>query len=805
MLDGSFWRISLVTLILLLPGAIAASPSATLQGPVSLQGQDITDVALEPTGQFAMIVVAVDPAKIGGIGLPTQQTKNDLLPCDFGPVDRPSSGVGCPRALNHRAGYGDATLGTAQSVAATSFIPSGGIVARYAVGGPSDTVSYWTNIQETATWERKTENRQAVVNVSISPNASRIFATTMPANPSGGGELFVYDTAGAGSLAWSMPLNDAGGNTGAVRPTSLHHARNADVLAVGTTSGVLFLKASAARPQTTAATRPLDTSGAVTEVVLASHGRAAVAGTTTGVYYIPLENGVPAPLSWNRGLLEGASRVALSGDGERFAAASGSKVFFYRHLNDSRIGESFGEPCSSTLSGCFDLGAPVTDLVYDEKGTLLVALAGNKVFGFGPTRSAPIWVFDATASDKGALDGPLRKVSVSDDGRRIVVAGKTKVMSYVTRTSVSAAFEQQGQLPIVPQNPLTLPLKVTNTGSLPDNYTFVVRRPVGWNGENPGDLALLPDESGVVNLTVDAPLGTNPGIFSVSVEVRSKLLADHRKDNLLTTASLNLTVPRAVNLLVTTAEERFTIAAGEERTIPVTIRNQGNAEGLVNLSATQQLSGGSSWDVRFARDQVPISAGGEQTVNMLVLAPRTGASGERNLLTIHAKEGTLVDAIRNITLYVDPEFRAELTASNASLAFAAGELQTVRVTIHNRGNTDDTYNVTGLVSPPAYQNDWRFTIDTPSLTIERGASKTVTVTIRPGVAEPRDASLNIRAISQGSLAEEEGTISISLVAKPREVTPTEDGFDIPAPGATLVVSMVALAVLLARTRRGGLE
>ena len=34
-------------------------------------------------------------------------------------------------------------------------------------------------------------------------------------------------------------------------------------------------------------------------------------------------------------------------------------------------------------------------------------------------------------------------------------------------------------------------LDVLNTGSLPDNYTFVVTRPVGWGGENPASIARI--------------------------------------------------------------------------------------------------------------------------------------------------------------------------------------------------------------------------------------------------------------------------------------------------------------------------
>src|SRR5439155_860018 len=193
----------------------------------------------------------------------------------------------------------------------------------------------------------------------------------------------------------------------------------------------------------------------------------------------------------------GAQRVALSLSGEYFAAAAANKIYFYHYTG----GSSFASPVGQSFAT--EDGSSFTDIAYDSSGSLLVAIAGPRVYGFGRASNVPVWTFDATAAAAGALDLPLKRLVVSDRAERILVAGP----------------------------------------------------------------------------------------------------------------ALNMTVPRAVVLNVT-AEDRVTTlrAGGTPVPIPITIRNRGNADGVVNLTATQALSRGSSWPVRFQLEQVTVPVGGEKTV-----------------------------------------------------------------------------------------------------------------------------------------------------------------------------------------------
>lgn len=791
MLDDSFARWIIVGLVasLVVPGVLAAPPATNLETAASTDGQDITGLALDPTGQYVVAVVNMGPTKL--LPLPGQTPQRDIYSCDFGAVSSVNRGVGCA-GINHANGYSSTSTGSAQAV---DYMFNSTFGGRFAVAGPGTTISMWSGLESNPRWETNTSTGNTALNVSISPSATRVVAGVAPANPSAAGSIEVY-AGGAGSTGqsplWTWPLDDA-------RPTSMDFARTGKFLAVGTTKGVIFLNPDGPQPQTLAATHPVDTGAAVRQLAVARDGQAVAAATARGVYFIPMfTNGTPQELRWSRDLAGGAQRVALSLDGERFAAASGTKIYFYRHLNTGNVAEQAGEP--------YDTGSPVGDLAYDATGSLLVAVSGSRVYGFGPDDSAPAWSFDATTTSRGALDAPLRKVVVSDGGERIVVAGKTKFMPYRTTATATASFLDVDRAAVKPGETARFTFTVTNTGSIADNYTFLANFPVGWNGAGPDTVTLGPDKTATLNLTVDVPAGQSPGVYSVSVQIRSQYLATHGATNAAVAGPAhNFTIPRSVVLNVTTLEERIPqLRAGGEQTVPVTIRNRGNAEGVVNLTVDQLLTRGSSWNVYFTTPQVRIPGGAERIVNMVITAPNDAASGDRNDITIIAREGPIgqvanSEARRLVTVYVDPKFGAELTAPNSSYEFAPGELRSILVKVLNTGNTDDVYNITTTVTPSGVVNDWRVSVDKTNVTIPRGESRTITVGVRPGVSDPREASLVVKAISKGSGESESSATTIALL--PKQATTTPETSLIPAPGLGIVLALVGLAAVA--VRRGG--
>lgn len=794
MLSRTTRRLTLATFLLaallLSPVALARPPVANRDAPDNTGGQEISDLDLDPTGRFATAVVVYDtskiiPTPIGGLpGTSPTNTHKDIFACDFGPANLPRSGSGC-RGINHAS---TSSGNPAQSVDVTSYSGSSGLTPVYAVGGPGDGLSFWFHSSDTARFAKAVGN--PVTNVSVAPDGTRVVAGVSPTNVGSAGKVVVYGSDG--ELKWELDLQDRQGNP--ARPTSLAFSGDGKVLVVGTTRGLLFLDVYGSKPTSLVqSAAPIDTTGAVTKVIVSRTGSAVVAGTTDGIYYVPLVNHRPqSGATWNRGVTDGVSDVAMSLDGERFAAASGTRIHFYRHIEGPLVAEQ--------LPASHDAGARVNDIAYDSSGSLLVAVAGDSVLGFGPAKTTPLWTFKATETARGALDLPLRKVAVSDSGERFVVAGRTKLMAYTNVVSATASFGNAGPVSVVPATPLATAFTLTNTGSLPDNYTFVVKAPVGWSATSPSNLALDPDQSAPVNLTVEAPPGTAPGVYPLTVELRSRATSGGH----LTTAFLNLSLPRAVALALDTQDEKVLLRQGGEETVTFTVRNLGNAEGLVNLSATQAVSDGSSWGARFSQDQVRIAAGASADVDLVLTAPAQGASGARNVVTVRAREGD-TEAVRVVTAYVNAQFGAEVSTGNTSVEFKPGESRTLSVTIRNTGNTEDTFNVTYTVTPPLAESDWKVTLaEDLKVTLAQGASKTISVAIRPAVAEPRDASLTLRAVSQGSPALAENSAVVILASRPADATPTEDGSSpIPAPSPLALLALVGVAALVAR--RGGLR
>jgi len=292
--------------------------------------------------------------------------------------------------------------------------------------------------------------------------------------------------------------------------------------------------------------------------------------------------------------------------------------------------------------------------------------------------------------------------------------------------------------------------------------------------------------------------------------VRSQLLFDQGASKTsLAGPGVNFTIPRAVVLNVTTSDDRLPpLRVGGDITEPVTIRNLGNAEAVVNLSATQIVSRGAQWPVRFDTDHdIRIAAGGEVTVSMIVSAPSDAASGDRDDITILAREGrpgvdaVISDATKLVTVYVDPHFGSELSSLNASFEFLPGELKQIPVTIQNSGNTEDTYNVTFTITPATFQNDWRVTLDHDHFTIPRGERRTIILTVRPGVSNPREATLLVKAASKGSGETETSTITLSLAGKLPPTTASHN--PIPDVAPALAAGIVAVAALVRRGRRPG--
>ena len=809
MYDGRLTSVAILSLLLLAPLATAAPPSSNLPSAESMDGQDITDMAADPTGQFMAAVVAFDNAKATSGLIPGSSAHDDVYRCNFGPSSAPTSGSGCTGLRHDSAVVVAATQppNAPQRVSAAS-INQGGSQGIFAVVGPDRYISLWRSTSEQPDWTRATENNDPALNVTLllrgstEPSSWRVIVGTAPTTVTAGGRI-ESRFGNNGTLDWSLALQSPEGAN--VRPTSLATSRDATgvgsfVLAVGTTDGVLFAEAGGARPSTPLGA--LAQADAVHKVELSRDGKYVVVGASNGVFLATLERSgariqPKANEIYNRGFGgTGAQDVAISGDGSRFAAAAGNEIHFFRRLDTAGLAEPTGAP--------YNAGARVADIAYDERGQILVAIAGNRVMAFGPNKNTPMWEFDATDNARGGLDGPLRRVAVSDDAQRILVAGKTEVMAYSSIISVEASVTSAtGATSLQPTQSATLLLAVRNTGSLADNYTFSVVPPVGWTASSIDGIRLSPNETQTVRFNVTAPAGQAPGIFGTQVRVRSQATDDlaavrNQPTTYIAGPSFNLTIPRSVVLKVEAPDERVILRQGGEQTVAVTLRNEGNADGIVNLSARQELTRGSSWDVRFQpSEQVTVPASGSATVNVVIRPLNDAGSGDRNIITIRAREGETVEATDQITAYVDAQFGAELRAHPAAWEFYPGQTHIITLNVTNAGNTEDVYNLSAVITPTSVVSDWRVTLESTQITVARGETKRVAVTVKAVASDARDATLTLRAQSQNSLDRQETTLPISLTTIPRPTTPEDRSF-VPGPAPLAILAGVALLALLRR-------
>lgn len=810
--DGRLTRLAIVFLLLLAPLATGAPPSSNLSTAETTDGQDITDMAADPSGQFVMAVVAFDNAKATSGLLPGSPTHDDVYRCNFGPSDRPTSGAGCSGLRHNGQTITAATQppNAPQRVAATS-INTVGRQGVFAVVGPDRYISLWRTTSDTPDWTQAAKDDYPATNVTLlvvdpqRPDTWRVLVGTAPTSPALSGRV-ESRFGNNGAFDWMIDLVSPEG--GKLRPTSLATSRTAGgiglyVLAIGTNDGVLFADANARGSAPQAPLGGFSQADAVNKVELSGDGKYVVAGASNGLFFTALGlNGSrvePVPSGLFSRSIGNAQDVAISVDGSRFAAAVGNEIHFFRRNDAFGIAEPAGS--------AYNAGARVNDIAYDAKGNMLVAVAGNKVLGFGPNKSAPIWEFDATESSRGSLDGPLRRVSVSDDSQRILVAGKTKVMAYSSLIATSASLASaSGATSLLPTQVAQLALTVKNAGSLPDNYTFSVVAPVGWDSTSADAIRLDPDEVKTVRFNVTAPAGAAPGIYGTQVRVRSQAYDDinairNVPTGYLAGPSFNFTISRSVVLKVEAPDDRVSLRAGGEQTIAITLRNEGNADGIVNLSARQDLTRGSSWDIQFQPgDQVTVPASGTASVNVVIRPLSEAGSGDRNIITIRAREGETVEATDQVIAYVDAQFGAELRAQPTAWEFYPGQTQIIRLNVTNAGNTEDVYNLTQRITPNAVVSDWRVTIESTQITVARGETQRVAVTVKAVASDAREATLTLSAQSQNSPDREEASLPISLSVIPRPPTENEKG-SIPGPATWALLAGVGALALL--TRRGG--
>src|SRR5581483_6868339 len=192
--------------------ASVAMPSGLASAPVnhdaaqSMDAQEVVDLAADPTGRFAVSVVAVAATS----GLPTcplgltcspGASHKDVYACDFG-----ASSQGCVSVSHPTSAHAGATS-NAQAVDAVSFGVTGGLSTYYAIAGPGDLMSLWSSSGATPLFEKYApdSNTMNMLAVALSPDGSRVFFAGNATGASAG-TLYQYDSSG--NKVWGFGLLD---------------------------------------------------------------------------------------------------------------------------------------------------------------------------------------------------------------------------------------------------------------------------------------------------------------------------------------------------------------------------------------------------------------------------------------------------------------------------------------------------------------------------------------------------------------------------------------------------------------------
>ncbi|MHB8604024.1 MAG: outer membrane protein assembly factor BamB family protein [Thermoplasmatota archaeon] len=783
------------------PAAEASAPANVFASPLNVHTQ-VSSVGVDAAGRYGLAAVYVDPSAI--LPPPADSGKFDLYSYSFATGSEQWHARHAYSAVppNMR----DTTLTANQVVAAAAGDCSDCTATYFAVGGPSGTISRWNAASQAPDWERKVGNKGHVDAVAITSDGARVYAGENLNN----GTLHVYDGA-TGTESWEMTAvstTSTDANGPAIHVIAVSRTGNLGL--VGTSSGIFRFN-----PLVTSRPTPSDLYaadiGSVTSIALARDGSFAVVGTDTGgVYFFRLQDlAKNAPLLWSRtcgkSATDAISEVAIALDGSRFAAGSkGGTLCIYDRLDSDAIAQLHEDPINT--------GNQLNSLAMSGDGTLVVVGVDTLVAAYHIKRALPIWTVDITT--QGLTSETVQSVAMSDDGRIVFVGtgAGTNTASAVghvlaLRATYAAAVTVEGGLvqSAAPGDIAQYLFDVTNKGSTPDTYSFLVDRPAGFSGDLPKAVTLLPEESARVPVNISVAPGHAPGQWTTEVRVTSAALtafggcadSTHTTCNPLADEKLNLTVARVSNVKLESDEKQLSLNAGQELTFPFNVRNTGNAPADVNLTVQQFPVHGASWRVRFDNDRVSVNPNQVVQATAFITAPATAADGDSNEIHIHGDVGPAFAADLVVTARVNPQFKLDLVANTTSVSVAQGESAFIKLTLTNRGNTDDTVNASYQVLPVSAALDWHIVLDrTDNIQSFKSSALGLTLRINPTSATAPDATVTVTVTSQGSGDSQKVTISMTETPPPAP----KSGF-LPAPPLFLVLAATALAAFAYRPAR----
>ncbi len=332
-------------------------------------------------------------------------------------------------------------------------------------------------------------------------------------------------------------------------------------------------------------------------------------------------------------------------------------------------------------------------------------------------------------------------------------------------------------------------VNITNNASLPDNVTFDLYSPSGWNWgwtidsneEGNAYINLDPDSLAYVYFWVDIPAVEN-GMPLAGTGPRFTLTAISGLDKAMTSWSFDLHMNEKRNVTIDEVEENIELAPGEDGRMLVSVRNVGNTPNRLNITL-QGLNGEgenlpeyansdrfnySGWTVALfgGLEDVLLQPNESRTVEVGVQSPNI-FTGELNVeLQVFANGAQQLTKTTRLKATINRSVDATLsfTQEGCNMLFV-GEPCRSTLTVENGGNSYNTFSL----RLNDVSDEFNASLAQESLLVQVGQEKSFS-----------DVFINV---TQGTLAFTSGEVIVELLGDDLTVL---DSVNMPVKAAPIV-------------------
>jgi uncharacterized membrane protein len=358
----------------------------------------------------------------------------------------------------------------------------------------------------------------------------------------------------------------------------------------------------------------------------------------------------------------------------------------------------------------------------------------------------------ATSSDGETADGVSMSVHVSVDG--VDVDADEDLYETWRETTVEIAFS------------------VTNTGQGADTFTFTIEGDEpGWAVLADETLEVAEGETETLMVEVTPPIGADAGFYNIILVATSS--------NGITNASATTSVHVWVTGVTIVAQaDDMEGYRGDQIQFDFDITNTGQERDVFTISYSD-----AAWAESVIPSQTTVALDPDESgvVSVTVILSDTIDEGDYMFSVSIASEDGITEASTELTVDVTVN-GVEISLSETSITITKGETKEVTLTITNTGQGSDTFSVLYLGDP----SNWT-EADRTVITLDEGASETVTFTISPGKDVKGDhAILDITVVSSDPNFNDAEELQIVL-----KEAPEEEGSP-----STAIIAIVAVIVII---------